>query len=116
MVLQAVERERKLLIDMIWSMGRYFDTGKDEYLQLCRARGGEWVVEWRCVKGELKEEIERDGKRVKLPSISEEERKEVCSRRMENPTDVKELVCIEDVPCSLEVPGDLTAQSLGEWL
>ena len=36
-------------------------------------------------------------------------------RRMEKPTDVKELVFIEEVTESLEIPNDWSAQTLGAW-
>lgn len=76
--------------------------GEERYLQLARDRSAEWVIEWRCAKGELNEEIERDRKRVKLPTISEEAKGKW--RRMEKPTDVKELIFIEEVTESLKLP------------
>ena len=112
-MLKAVERERALLRNMKWAMEKYSEDGDERYLQLARDRSAEWVVEWRCARGELNEEIERDRTRAKLPAVSEEAKGRW--RRMEKPTDVKELVFIEEVTESLEIPQEWTAQSLGKW-
>ena len=112
-VLKAVERERALIRNMKWAMEKYFEKDEECYLQLARDRSAEWVVEWRCARGELSEEIERDRKRVQLPTVSEEAKGRW--RRMEKPTDVTELIFIEEVTESLEVPQELTAQNLGRW-
>ena len=82
-VLTAVERERRLLTDILRAYERYSKARDGEEMEYMRGRSVEWVVEWKGAKGELQEEIERNRRRVQLPKITEEQRGKW--RRMEKP-------------------------------
>ena len=111
-VITRVQRERQLVTGMLQAYGRWQKYGREEDWMIVEERSMEWCLEWRTAKGEFSQGIVRKRSRVKLPTVSLQDK--LKWRNMEARKAAEPLVMLEEVTEPLMVP--LDSKDLRGWV